>query len=106
GPDLLLGELLGGDDAWRETRLGYATPAGAPALRSVIADLHGVDEGDVVVTIGGMHALFLLGYILSGACQEAVITPPPFPPRAAVPARARRARECRRQAPHLAARLR
>jgi aspartate/methionine/tyrosine aminotransferase len=80
GPDLVLGELLGGDDAWRETRLGYGTPASAPALRSVIADLHGVDEGDVVVTIGCMHALFLLSYILCGRGEEAVITTPAFPP--------------------------
>ena len=64
GPDLQLGELLGADSSWKETRLGYATAAGAPALRAAIAHLHGVDTEDVVVTVGGIHALFLLGYIL------------------------------------------
>ena len=80
GPDLQLGELLGADGAWEETGLGYATAAGAPALRAAIADLHGVDADDVVVTVGGIHALFLLGYILCGRGEEAVITTPVFPP--------------------------
>jgi aspartate/methionine/tyrosine aminotransferase len=80
GPDLQLGELLGADSSWKETRLGYATAAGAPALRAAIADLHGVDAEDVVVTVGGIHALFLLGYILCGRGAEAVIATPVFPP--------------------------
>lgn len=80
GPDLQLGELLGADGGWEETRLGYATAAGAPALRAAIADLHGVDADDVVVTVGGIHALFLLGYILCGRGEEAAITTPVFPP--------------------------
>jgi aspartate/methionine/tyrosine aminotransferase len=80
GPNLRLGELLGADNSWKEAGLGYATAAGAPALRAAIADLHGVDADDVVVTVGGMHALFLLGYILCGRGEEAVITTPVFPP--------------------------
>src|SRR5579871_3356826 len=80
GPDLRLGELLGADGSWQETRLGYATAAGAPALRAAIADLHGVDAEDVVVTVGCIHALFLLGYILCGRGEEAVIATPVFPP--------------------------
>ena len=80
GPDLRLGELLGADSSWQETRLGYATAAGAPALRAAIADFHGVDAEDVVVTVGGVHALFLLGYILCGRGEEAVIATPAFPP--------------------------
>ncbi|SRR5579871_2403469 len=80
GPDLRLGELLGADGSWKETRLGYATAAGAPALRAAIADLHGVGPEDVVVTVGGIHALFLLGYILCGGGEEAVIATPVFPP--------------------------
>jgi len=80
GPDLRLGELLGADGSWKESRLGYATAAGAPALRAAIADLHGVDAEDVVVTVGGIHALFLLGYILCGRGEEAVIATPVFPP--------------------------
>lgn len=80
GPNLLLGELFDRDDSWKELGLGYATAAGAPALRAAIADLHGVDADDVVVTVGGMHALFLLSYILCGLGEEAVITTPVFPP--------------------------
>jgi aspartate/methionine/tyrosine aminotransferase len=79
GPDLRLGELLGADTA-DELRLGYATAAGDPALRAAIAALHGVDPNDVVVTVGGMHALFLTGYILCGRGEEAIITTPVFPP--------------------------
>jgi aspartate/methionine/tyrosine aminotransferase len=80
GPNLRLGELLGADRSWNEAGLGYGTAAGAPALRAAIADLHGVDADDVVVTMGGIHALFLLGYILCGSGEEAVITTPVFPP--------------------------
>jgi aspartate/methionine/tyrosine aminotransferase len=79
GPDLRLGELLGSDTA-AELRLGYATAAGDPALRSAIAAQHGVEADEVVVTIGGMHALFLAGYILCGHGEEVVIATPVFPP--------------------------
>jgi aspartate/methionine/tyrosine aminotransferase len=79
GPDLRLGELLGPGMA-DELRLGYATAAGDPALRAAIAAQHGVEADDVVVTIGGMHALFLAGYILSGGGEEAIIATPVFPP--------------------------
>jgi aspartate/methionine/tyrosine aminotransferase len=79
GPDLRLGELLGSDTA-DELRLGYATAAGDPALRAAIAAQHGVEADDVVVTIGGMHALFLTGYILCGRGEEAIIATPVFPP--------------------------
>ena len=79
GPDLRLGELLGPDRA-DELRLGYATAAGDPALRAAIAVQHGVEADDVVVTIGGIHALFLTGYILCGRGEEAIIATPVFPP--------------------------
>src|SRR5262245_52484500 len=79
GPDLRLGELLGPDTA-DELRLGYATAAGDPALRAAIAAQHGVEADDVVVTIGGMHALFLAGYILCGHGEDAIIATPVFPP--------------------------
>lgn len=79
GPDLRLGELLGPGTA-NELRLGYATAAGDPALRAAIAAQHGVEADDVVVTIGGMHALFLTGYIQCGRGEEAVIATPVFPP--------------------------
>jgi aspartate/methionine/tyrosine aminotransferase len=79
GPDLRLGELLGADRA-DELRLGYAAAAGDAALRAAIARQHGVEADDVVVTIGGIHALFLAGYILCGRGEGAVIVTPVFPP--------------------------
>ncbi len=79
GPDLRLGELLGGGAA-EDLRLGYATAAGDPALRAAIAAQHGVEPDDVVVTVGGMHALFLAGYILCGRGEDAIIATPVFPP--------------------------
>jgi aspartate/methionine/tyrosine aminotransferase len=79
GPDLRLGELLG-PGAADELRLGYATAAGDPALRAAIAAQHDVEADEVVVTVGGMHALFLAGYILCGRGEGAIIATPVFPP--------------------------
>jgi aspartate/methionine/tyrosine aminotransferase len=62
-----------------EMTLGYATAAGDPRLRKAIADLHKVNSDDVVVTVGGMHALFLIAFILCGRGDEAVTTSPLFP---------------------------
>jgi len=81
GPDLRLGSLLDEADAASlgELPLGYGTPEGHPALRSVIAEMHGVAAEDVVTTVGGMHALFLLALILCDGGAEAVTTAPLFP---------------------------
>jgi aspartate/methionine/tyrosine aminotransferase len=78
GPDLRLAELLEADAG--ELRLGYATAAGDVKLREAIAAQHGVAADDVVVTVGGIHALFLSAYILCGRGEEAVIATPAFPP--------------------------
>jgi aspartate/methionine/tyrosine aminotransferase len=78
GPDLRLADLLD-RDALNDLPLGYGTAAGDPALRAAIAAAHGVDPDDVVVTAGGMHALFLLAFILCGRDDEAVIAEPCFP---------------------------
>ena len=59
--------------------LGYATAAGDPRLREAIADAHGVNADDVVVTMGGMHALFLIAFLLCDRGDEAVTTSPLFP---------------------------
>lgn len=81
GPDLRLAELLDIDAGpLGELALGYATAAGDPALRAAIAAQHGVSADDVVVTVGGMHALFLVAYILCGRGEEAIIATPVFPP--------------------------
>ena len=60
--------------------LCYGDHLGDPALRAAIAAQHGVEADDVVVTVGGIHALFLAGYILCGRGEEAVVATPVFPP--------------------------
>jgi hypothetical protein len=81
GPDIQLAELLdaSGQASLDEMTLGYATAAGDPRLRKAIADAHEVNADDVVVTVGGMHALFLIAFILCGRGDEAVTTSPLFP---------------------------
>jgi aspartate/methionine/tyrosine aminotransferase len=81
GPDIRLAELL---DASSQVSLGemplsYGTAEGDPQLRRAIADLHGAGPDDVVVTVGGMHALFLIAFILCDRGDEAVTTSPLFP---------------------------
>ena len=75
GPDLHLRDVLGPDDF----RLGYGSAEGDPGLRAMIAERHGVGPDDVVITTGGMHALFLLAFILCDRGDEAVTTAPLFP---------------------------
>lgn len=81
GPDIHLGALLaaGESDTMGALALGYGTAAGDSALRRKIAALHGVHADEVVITIGGMHALFLIGFILCSPGDEAVTTAPLFP---------------------------
>src|SRR5205823_3425558 len=66
GPDLRLSELVdaSGHASLDEMPLGYGTAEGDPRLRKAIAELHHVDPDDVVVTMGGMQALFLIAFIL------------------------------------------
>jgi aspartate/methionine/tyrosine aminotransferase len=75
GPDLSLHDVLDSDDI----TLSYGTPAGDPRLRALIAERHGAGADDVVVTTGGMHALFLLAFILCEPGDEAVASAPLFP---------------------------
>lgn len=80
GPSLRLSELLstapgGGDDM----QLGYGSAAGSPELRQAIAQAHGVDAEDVVVTVGGMHALFLIAFTLCEPGDEVIVAEPVFP---------------------------
>jgi len=81
GPDLLLGDLLAdaGLADLSDLALGYRTAQGEPHLRQILADLHGVDPDDVVITVGGMQALFLTAFILCDKGDEAVTTSPLFP---------------------------
>lgn len=78
GPDLRLADLFDGD-ALGDLQFAYGTAAGDPALRAAIAAAHGAAADDVVVTAGGMHALFLLAFVLCQRGDEAVIAEPCFP---------------------------
>jgi aspartate/methionine/tyrosine aminotransferase len=78
GPDLRFADLLDAD-ALGALPLGYGTAAGDPALRAAIAAAHGVGANDVVVTAGGMHAFFLLAFVLCERGDEVAIATPCFP---------------------------
>jgi aspartate/methionine/tyrosine aminotransferase len=78
GPDLKLGDLLDAK-VLSELPLGYGTPAGDPHLRQAIAEMVGVAPDEIVVTMGGMQALFLTAFVLLGPGCEAVTTAPLFP---------------------------
>jgi len=81
GPDLQLGALLdaAAADGIDDLVLGYRTAEGDAALRAAVAALHGVEADDVIITVGGMHALFLLAFILCDRGDQAVTTAPLFP---------------------------
>jgi len=81
GPDLRLSALLQvpGPARLDELSLGYGTAAGDVRLRQALAEAHGVAADDVVLTVGGMHALFLVAFIVCGEGDEAVTTSPAFP---------------------------
>ena len=87
GPSLFVRDLDFAKAPLHEVELGYRTAAGDARLREYIAAAHGIEAGQVVITAGGMHALFLLAFILCERGDEAVITNPVFPPaRAALDA--------------------
>jgi len=77
GPDLRLSDLL--TPELGDLELGYGTAAGDLRLRTAIADRHGVRPDQVVVTVGGMHAIFLLAYLLADHGGQVVTTAPLFP---------------------------
>ena len=81
GPDLSLNDVLGSDPeaSLGDLALGYGTAQGDPRLRALIADAHGVSADDVVVTVGGMHALFLIAFVVCDPGDEAVVASPMFP---------------------------
>ena len=81
GPDLALSDVLGSDSqaSFGYVALGYGTAQGDPRLRALIADAHGASADDVVVTVGGMHALFLVAFVVCDPGDEAVTVSPMFP---------------------------
>jgi aspartate/methionine/tyrosine aminotransferase len=81
GPDLSLSEVLGSSPqaSFSDTVLGYGTAQGDPRLRALIADAYGASADHVVVTVGGMHALFLVAFVVCDPGDEAVVVSPMFP---------------------------
>ena len=77
GPGLRLADLLTPEVA--DLELGYGTAAGDLRLRTAIGDRQGVRPDQVVVTVGGMHAIFLLAYLLADHGGQVVTTAPLFP---------------------------
>jgi aspartate/methionine/tyrosine aminotransferase len=77
GPDLRLSDLLTPQLA--DLELGYGTAYGDLKLRTAIADRHGVRPDQVVITVGGMHAIFLLAYLVADQGGQVVTTAPLFP---------------------------
>jgi aspartate/methionine/tyrosine aminotransferase len=77
GPDLRLADLL--TPELGELLLGYGTASGDHRLRAAIASSHGVQADQVVITVGGMHAIFLLAYLLADGGGQVVTTAPLFP---------------------------
>jgi len=80
GPGLRLAELLDpSSEPYHDLVLDYGTAQGDAALRKAIADLHDVDPDDVIVTVGGMHGLFLIAFTLCERGDEAIFGEPGFP---------------------------
>ena len=81
GPDLSMSELFGSSPqkSFDDMRLGYGSAQGDPRLRELIADAHGASADDVVVTVGGMHALFLVAFVVCDRGDEAIVASPMFP---------------------------
>ncbi|MEM8973506.1 MAG: pyridoxal phosphate-dependent aminotransferase [Pseudomonadota bacterium] len=81
GPDLILSELTSLQDASSgdALKLQYGTTQGDLDLRQAIATANGVSAEDVVITIGGMHALFLAAFCTCEPGDEVITTTPLFP---------------------------
>ena len=81
GPDLVLKELgleAGAGDG-DTLKLGYGTAQGNRELRQAIAAANGVTADDVIITIGGMHALFLAAFCICEPGDDVITTTPLFP---------------------------
>jgi aspartate/methionine/tyrosine aminotransferase len=86
-PPLLLGELLTPEarDRLDALSIGYGTTPGDAELRTLVAKDFAVDPDQVLLTTGGIGAMFLLAFVTLEAGDHAVVTTPCFPPARAVP---------------------
>jgi aspartate/methionine/tyrosine aminotransferase len=80
GPDLRLRDLMDADlGQLGDLPLAYGSAPGRLDLRQAIAAMHGASAEEVVVTVGGMHALYLIAAITCEKGDEVVLTAPHFP---------------------------
>lgn len=64
---------------WRDLKLGYTETAGHPLLRAEIAKLYeGIGPDDVLVFSGAEEAIFVLGNVLLGPRDHAIVTWPGY----------------------------
>ena len=80
GPHLTVDDLLGPSGLTRLGRVsvGLGTSAGDPALRAIVAERHGISDGQVLITAGAAAALFLTAVLCGDG--EIVIGQPCYPP--------------------------
>lgn len=80
--DLVLGEIMDAGVIKRLSQLGlgYGSSLGDQALRDEIATSLGVSADQVLVTVGGASALFMISFVLCDAGDQIVVAAPNFPP--------------------------
>jgi aspartate/methionine/tyrosine aminotransferase len=71
--------------ALADIALGYGTSRGDADLRNLIAADTGVGADRVLLTIGGMHAMFLLVQTVCGPGDRMLLPSPYFPPARTIP---------------------
>lgn len=81
-PDLTVGELLDGEalDRFKDVVIGYGPSLGTVELREMIGRNLNVPADDVLVTVGGASALFMITFVLCDPGDEIVVASPNFPP--------------------------
>jgi aspartate/methionine/tyrosine aminotransferase len=90
GPSWTFNEILSlAKDEERESflnhKLVYSRPAGAPGLRSAIAEMHGVDADAVQVVTGASEALLILMWLAADPGANVILPNPGFATFSALP---------------------
>lgn len=80
-PDLVTppAGALGGIAAIAAGRTGYGATAGSPELRDVLAERHGAEADQVLVTVGSQEAMFLACLALCDPGDEVLYPDPGYP---------------------------
>lgn len=81
GPNLTISQLYSEAEisAIADMELGYGTAQGSKLLRDIIALQNNIASENVVITTGGMHALFLMSMIVCDASAHVLTVSPQFP---------------------------